>query len=184
MMSDDQIVRLYLERDEQAIRATAEKYGDLCMAIARNILHNECDAEECANDAYLRLWKAIPPAEPQNLKIFVCRVVRNLSLNRMVYNQRQKRDNRQVIWLSEIEAELPDDALVTGEDPVLGGLISEFLRSEKACIRKVFVRRYFFSESIEQIAEQYGYSESKVTSMLFHTRRKLRKFLNERGFST
>ncbi len=184
MMSDDQIVRLFGERDERALRATANQYGDLCRSIARNILGNESDAEECVNDLYLHLWNAIPPAEPTNLKVFACRIIRNLAINRLIYNRRQKRDHRQVILLSEIETDLPDSALAAGEDPELGHLISEFLKVEKESIRKVFVRRYFLSESIAQIAEQYGYSESKVTSMLFHTRKKLREYLNERGINT
>ncbi len=184
MMSDDQIVRLFLARDEEAIRATADAYGDLCRSIACNILRNESDAEECVNDAYLHLWKAIPPAEPSNLKVFACRVIRNLAINRLIYNQRQKRDNRQVILLSEIEADLPDSALAAEDDTELGHHISEFLKSQKKTVRKVFVRRYFFSESVQEIAEQYGFSESKVTSMLFHTRKKLRDYLNERGIST
>ncbi len=184
MMSDEQIVALYWERDEQAIRETTQKYGDLCLSIARNILHNECDAEECTNDTYLKVWNSIPPATPKSLKVFVYRIVRNIALNRMVYNHRQKRDVSQIVMLSEIESDLPDEVLIAEEDPILGQMISDFLREEKEHIRKVFVRRYFYSESINQIAERYGYTESKVTSMLFHTRKKLRKYLNERGVST
>ncbi len=183
-MSDEQIVHLFWERNEEALRATADKYGDLCHLIAHNILQNASDAEECVNDLYLNLWNAIPPAEPTNLKVFACRAIRNLSLNRLTYNQRQKRDCRQVIWLSEIETDLPDSALAVEDDPQLGHLISQFLQTEKEIVRKVFVRRYFFSESIEEIAEQYGFSKSKVTSMLFHTRKKLRNYLNERGIRT
>ncbi len=186
VMNDDQIIRLFWERDEKAIRATADAYGDLCRSIARNILENESDAEECVNDLYLHLWNAIPPAKPPSLKVFACRIMRNLSLNRLIYNQRQKRDQRRLILFSEIEADLPDSALATEDedDAELGRHISEFLKSQKKTVRKVFVRRYFFSESIQDIAEQYGYSESKVASMLFHTRNKLREYLNERGINT
>ncbi len=184
MMNDDQIVRLFWERDEEALRVTAEKYGDLCRSIAHNILGNESDAEECVNDLYLHLWNAIPPAEPSNLKVFACRVIRNLSLNRLIYYQRQKRDHRRVVLMSEIETDLPDSALAAENDSELGRLISEFLKAQKETVRKVFVRRYFFSESIQEIAEQYGFSEGKVMSMLFHTRKKLRAYLNERGIST
>ncbi len=184
VMNDDQIIRLFWERDEEALRATADQYGDLCRSIARNILGNESDVEECVNDLYLHLWNAIPPAKPPSLKAFACRVMRNLSLNRLIYNQRQKRDQRRLILFSEIEADLPDSTLAAEDDTELGHHISEFLKSQKKTVRKVFVRRYFFSESIQDIAEQYGFSESKVTSMLFHTRNKLREYLKERGINT
>ncbi len=181
MMNDDQIVRLYWERDEQAIRETDEKYGKLCRRIARNILGDECDAEECVSDTYLGLWNAIPPAAPTDLKTFVCRIARNLSLKRLTYNHRRKRDTNRVILFSEIESALTDECVTPTDDPELGRLLNDFLRTEKEAARKVFLRRYFFSEGIGEIAARYGYSESKVKSMLFHTRTRLRKFLTEKG---
>ncbi len=180
-MSDEEIVRLYWARDEQAIRETGEKYGALCRRIARNILHSAADEEECVNDTYLHLWKSIPPSRPTNLTAFIGRAVRNIAINRVQFNHRQKRDSYRVVMFSELEAELSDETWETFDAPDLSRLINAFLRTEQKTAREVFIQRYFFSESVQSIADRYGFSESKIKSMLFRTRKRLRAYLNERG---
>ncbi len=176
------ILDLYRNRDETAIEETAKKYGRLCHSVAYNILANNADAEECTNDTYLALWNAIPPEQPRNFKAFVCKIARNLALKRMEYNKAAKRSSYLTVSLSELDETIPDNTYT--DDPAdsqLGEIISEFLRGEREGARNVFIRRYYFYDGIAEIAEMYGYSESKVKSMLFHTRNRLKTYLTERG---
>lgn len=181
-MDDLQIIELYFARDERAIKETAFRYGKLCHGIAYNILKSKEDSEECVSDTYMGVWNAIPPARPQNLTAFVCRIARNLALKRLESETRQKRAQGTLVSLDELAEILPDESIaecVTDES--LGKLISDFLRKQKADIRNVFIRKYYFFDSVEAIAKRYGFTESKVKNMLYHTRNKLKSYLNEKG---
>lgn len=181
-MDDLHIIELYFARDEQAIIATDEKYGKLCRSIAYNLLNNREDSEECVNDTYLGAWNAIPPTRPNNFMAFICRITRNLSLKRLEAQARQKRAGEIAMPFSELEDILPDEAIDTNVgDENIGKLISDFLRGEKADIRKVFVRRYYFFDSVSDIAKRYSFSESKVKNMLYRTRNKLKEYLIKEG---
>ena len=185
-IEDNDIIELFIARDESAVVEVREKYGGLCYSIAYNVLHNEEDAEECVSDLYISLWNAIPPTVPINLKAYVCKVVRNISLLRLRYNEAGKRNSKLSMPLTEIEgtiegSEDADPALTTVEEGKAGKLISEFLRQQKSEQREVFIRRYWFMDSIKQIAMDYSFSESKVKSMLFRTRSKLKKYLKRGG---
>lgn len=181
-MEDRQIIDLFFDRNEAAVTETANKYGALCLGVAYNILGSRADAEECVNDTYMGLWNAIPPARPENLKNFVCRVARNLSLKKLRHNSAQKRDRGLEVSLSELEDILPDDAVTPGiSDGELSGLMNEFLRTVDADARNVFIRKYWFFDPIRDIARMYGFSEGKVKTLLFRTREKLKVFLNEKG---
>ena len=180
VMDDRSVVELYFARDERAIRETEQKYGKLCHSIARNILGNAQDAEECVNDAYMGVWNAIPPARPDDLGAFVCRVVRNLSLKRLRALTRQKCSRDMTVSLSELEEILPDEA-VGGREGEVAAAISAFLRSQSEDVRGVFIRKYYFFDSVAEIAKRYGYSQSKVKSMLYHTREKLMAYLTMEG---
>ena len=166
-MDDLTIIELYFDRSEQAIDETDKKYGKLCRSLAGSILSSDEDAEECVSDAYLSVWNTIPPTRPNNFTAFLCRIVRNLSLKRLDYNTAQKRNGNITVPLSELEE--------------LGKLLSRFLRQEKAGARNAFIRRYYFFGTIADIAERYSFSESKVKSMLYHTRNRLRAFLKKEG---
>lgn len=181
-MKDPQIIELYFQRDEQAIRETDAKYGRLCRRIAYNILGNHEDSEECVNDAYMGIWNAIPPARPDNFMAFVCRIARNVSLKRLEFLTREKRSQDVLVSLEDLEAVLPDDRVPTdlGEEE-LGRMISGFLREQKEETRNVFIRKYYFFDSIAEIAERYSFTESKVKNMLFHTRNKLKAYLIKEG---
>ncbi len=181
-MDDQKIVDLYFSRDEQAIKETEIKYGKLCLCIARNILKNEEDSKECVNDTYIGVWNAIPPTKPDNFMAFVCKIARNLSLKKLEAATRQKRSQAVLVSLSELEEILPDESIaadVSNED--IGKLISNFLRQEKTDIRNVFIRKYYFFDSISEIADHYGFTESKVKNMLYHTRNKLKEYLIKEG---
>ena len=176
-MEDHEIVELYFSRDERAIKETDLKYGKLCHSIAYNILKNNEDSEECVNDTYIGVWNAIPPEKPNHFMAFVCKIARNLALKRLESSMRQKRSQATVISLSELEEILAAD--VSNEE--IGKAISAFLRKEKADIRKVFIRKYYFFDSISEIAERYGFTESKVKNMLYHTRNKLKEYFIKEG---
>lgn len=181
-MDDLRIIELYFERDEQAIRETDAKYGKLCHSIAYNILSNHEDSEECVNDTYVGTWKAIPPTRPNSLMAFVCRIARNLALKRLEFMKREKRSQAVLIALEDLEAVLPDDRVAPDiGDEAIGKLISGFLRNQKDDARNVFIRKYYFFDSIGEIAERYSFTESKVKNMLFYTRNKLKNYLIKEG---
>lgn len=181
-MDDTEIIELYFKRDEQAVKETDSKYGRLCRSIAYNILNNREDAEECVSDAYMGVWKSIPPARPYSLVSFVCRIARNVSLKRLEYIRREKRSQAVLVSLEELESVLPDRRYAPDvSDENVGKLIGRFLRGQKEDVRYVFIRRYYFFDSVAEIARRCSFSESKVKNMLFHTRNKLRDFLIREG---
>ena len=158
-MKDHEIIELYWARNESAITATTEKYGNYCHTIAYNILRNKEDAEECANDTYLGAWNSIPPQRPSRLSIYLGKITRNLALNRYKrYTVEQ-----------------------TIEENELAAAIDRFLYAKPKLNRNIFVRRYYHLYAIRDIADAYGMSESKVTSLLFRMRNELRRFLEKEG---
>lgn len=178
-INDTEIIELYIARSEDAIRQTQFKYGNLCFRIALNVLKNNEDAEECVNDTYLSVWNRVPPDMPENFKAYICKIARNLSLSRLRYNTAKKRSPDMLVSLSDVDNTV--SAADGVSDQELGRLISEFLRSESADVRNVFMRKYWFYDSVEEIAERFSFSKSKVKSMLFHTRNRLKKYLKEEG---
>lgn len=181
-MDDLQIIELYFARDEHAIKETDHKYGKLCFRVAKNLLFNNEDSEECVNDTYLTVWNKIPPTRPNNFTAFICKITRNLSLKKLETSNAMKRSADAIISLTEIEATLPDYSIAPGvEDEELGKLISTFLWSEKELDRNVFLRKYWFFDTISDIAERYSLNENNVKSMLFRSRNRLREFLKKEG---
>ena len=181
-MEDEKIVALYWDRSEDAIRQTQIKYGRLLHSLSLNILKSRRDAEECVNDTYLGAWNSMPPHRPGLLRAFLCRLTRNISLNRYDYNRAEKRNPECLVSLEELY-----NCLALNEDPVeeleLGELINSFLDTLPQEQREIFLRRYWCFDSIRQIAARYGCSESRVTSLLFRVRVRLREHLQEGGIS-
>ncbi len=179
---DLRIIELYFERDEQAIKETDSKYGKLCHSIAYNILNNREDSEECVNDTYVGVWNAIPPTRPNNFMAFICKIARNLSLKRLEFTKREKRSADIIISFEELAAVLPDERYAPNiSDEDIGKVISEFLRNQKEDAKNVFIRKYYFFDSISEIAKRYSFTESKVKNMLFYTRNKLKDYLIKEG---
>ncbi len=183
-MTDQEIISLYRQRREAAIAATEEKYGDYCHAIACHILRNESDAKECVNDGYFALWQAIPPASPDQLKAYLGRIIRNLALNRWKLSQRKKRGGGQVeLLLSELEECVPAVVSVEqgAEDRTAARCIESFLYAQPEEKRLVFLRRYWYADSLGEIARAYHMSQGKVKSMLFRMRKELQEHLAKEG---
>ncbi|MGL4374196.1 MAG: RNA polymerase sigma factor [Turicibacter sp.] len=184
-MEDEQIIELYIARSELAIIESKNKFGRFCKTIAFNILSNKSDAEECENDTYLAAWNTIPPTRPDKLSAFLGRLTRNIALSKYDYNTAQKRYGKFDLILDELEELVSDgesieaiyDALQTSK------AISNFLRKINEENRVLFVRRYWYCESIADLAKRYGISESKVKSSLYRTRKKLKHYLQGEGIN-
>lgn len=184
-MTDDKIIESYWRREERAIRESDAKYGRYCLTIANHILYNREDSEECVNDTWLRAWHAIPPVRPTNLKLYFAKITRNLALSRYAANTAKKRGSGEVALildeLSEVLRE-PDEVESEYMAKELAAAVNSFVHTlpEREC--NVFVRRYFYSEEIPEIAERYGISARNVTVMLSRTRGKLKQYLEKEGF--
>ena len=184
-VTDEQIVRLYLDRDEAAIQNTSAKYGSRLYSLANNILMDHASAEECENDTYYRAWNSIPPHEPKSyLFAFLARITRNLALDRCRSSSRQKRSAELINLSTELEQCIasPNDTECSVDRIVLADTISIFLTQLSRERRNVFLRRYWYMDSIKQIAKRYSISESKVKSALFRTRKELKGFLEKERF--
>lgn len=181
-MDDKDIIKLYFDRAEAAIANTAEKYGAFCHTIAKNILGNDADAEECVNDAYLVLWNKIPPCIPSSLKAFAGKIVRNISLDRFDYNTAACRTGAVDGIFDEIAEIVSDSNDTPFEERELSSCIDAFLRGEKETARLVFMRRYWFCDSVKEIGKRYGMGEGRVKSILFRERKRLSAYLKKEGF--
>lgn len=184
-MDDRQIIDLYYAREETAISETADKYGKYCYSIAYRILGDEQDSEECVNDTYLRAWDAIPPHCPDKLAVFLGKITRNLALNRFAYSTREKRGcGKMELVLEELQGCIPtlQSTEQVIEEKLLIECLNEFLYDLPKEKRIVFVKRYWYLQSIQEIAEELNMSESKVKMTLLRIRNKLKKVLEKEGF--
>ena len=184
-MVDTEIVALYWARDERAIGESAQKYGSYCHAIALRILSDTQDAEESVNDTWLAAWNAMPPHRPAVLSAFLGKVTRRLSLKRWRDKHAQKRGGGAVaLALEELEELLPAPGgpEETVSEQELAGAVERFLRGLGATERWVFLCRYWHLDSVGEIARRFGFSESKVKSLLFRTRKKLKAALEKEGW--
>lgn len=184
-MEDKEIIDLYWKREETAIEETAKKYGKYCYAIARNILHRQEDAEECVNDTYLRTWNSIPPHRPEQFSAFLGKITRNLLFHRYEYNHRKKRGAGEInLVLEELEPYVSGTESV--EEQVLQKElvreINTFLGTLPKQKRMLFVRRYWYVDSISDLAEQFHMSKNHVSVALMRIRKQLFSYLGERGF--
>lgn len=185
-MNDSQIIALYFSRDQRAIEETAAKYGNYCYSITHNILQDKEDAEEAVSDTYLALWDAIPPHKPVMLRTFLGKIARRTALKKWEKNCTQKRGGGEVaLALEELSEYLsdgntPETAIETAE---LTKTLNEFLRKLPKVERQIFLCRYWYLDPIADIAERFGFTQSKVKSMLSRTRMKLRNVLTKEGIT-
>lgn len=184
-MEDSKIIELYWQKNTDAISETANKYGAYCFTIADNILHNTEDSEECVNDTWLHAWNAMPPQKPNVLRMFLAKITRNLSFNRYNANNAEKRGGGEIIFvLDELAECLANEADVETayEGKELGECIRRFVRSLPEREGNIFVRRYFFTETVAEIAKRYGLTENNVMVILSRTRKKLKVELKKEGY--
>lgn len=185
-MEDDRIVQLYLDRDESAIQFSSDKYGSRLRALSLSITSDFQTAEECENDTYLQAWNRIPPNEPRTyLYAFLARITRHISIDRCREKSSLKRGAYLTELTEEMEMCLPsaDDVEDTLAGKELAKAISSYLQTVSQEKRVIFVRRYFYLDSVAEISRRCAVSESKVKSSLFRTRNGLRSYLIREGYT-
>ncbi len=175
---------LFFERAEQAIVELSAKYGAGCRSIARNILNNDLDAEECVNDTCLAAWNAIPPAAPQPLKAYIFRIARNLAVTKYHANTAAKRNSHYDVAFEELEECLC--AYVSVEDEVeareLADRLNRFLATLDEDGRMLFVRRYWYADSISELAARFDMTANHVSVRLSRIRNRLKQYLQKEGY--
>ena len=184
-MEDTEIIELYWQRDPEAIAESRRKYGAYCFTTAKNLLADSRDAEECVNDTFLGAWNAIPPHRPRILRLFLAKITRNLAFNCYLKSSAQKRGSGELpLVLEEL-----DQCISGGEDPEqilearqLEACIQAFVRNLNSRERSLFVRRYFFTESVSAIAADTALSPNHVSVILKRVRQRLREHLIREGF--
>ncbi|MDE7211645.1 MAG: sigma-70 family RNA polymerase sigma factor [Lachnospiraceae bacterium] len=184
-MDDNDIIQLYWNRNNHAIRVTSEKYGHYCKSIAKNILNNEEDAEECVNDTYLNAWNSMPEHWPEQLATFLGKITRNLSFNKYKHDHAEKRGGGEITLVLEELADCvsdTDNVEQMFEHQELVKAINSFVRSLSPEKRNIFVRRYWYADSVSKIAKDYGMSQGSISKKLERTRKQLKAYLTERGF--
>lgn len=185
-MDDSKIVELYLSRDESAISQTAKKYGLKLRWIANSILNNMASAEECENDTYLETWNRIPPNEPRTYFFaFLGKITRHLAIDECRRNASQKRYALFCELTQEMEQCIPtrNNVEEAFEAEALSQTINAFLKTCSEDQRNIFVRRYWYFDTIPGISQRYGYSKSKVKTSLFRMRESLRQYLEKEGYT-
>ena len=181
-MEDVKIIDLYFQRSENAIKETDNKYGGYCKVIANNIVGNISDSEECVNDTYLKLWNSIPPSVPKVFKAYVGKIIRNFAISKYRKNNCDKRGSGDVsLVVEEIEEFLPavDNVDTIIESNLVLKVVNKVLVALPEENRKMFVRRYWYADSISNIAKKFNATESKVKSVLFRIRNILKEELSK-----
>ena len=171
-MTESTIIELLLARDPGALTALQTEYARYCAAIAGGLLSDPADVEEVVADVWMQVWTSIPPNQPEHLRLYVGRIARNLALNRLEYHSAGKR----AAPLEELTGLTPDRNL---EHQALKDALERFLRQQKTEHRQMFLRRYWYGDSIEELTTRFGCSKGKVTSILFRLRRNLRDYLEK-----
>lgn len=181
-MTDAQIIALFWARDEDAIKETDAVYGRRLHAISNNILHSSEDAEESVSDTYMRAWETIPPQKPNYFFAYLAKICRNFSLGRLEWKSASKRNGDVVSLTKEMEQCIPDRSHERKlESEEIGRVLNRFLDSISPQSRLIFMRRYWYTDSIQEIADRYSITQSKVKTQLHRTRNRLRLFLESEG---
>ena len=183
-MEDSMIIEMYWNRNENAIEETDKKYGAYCFSIANNILNNKEDSDECVNDTWLRTWNVIPPKKPERFRIFLAKITRNLSFDKYKMKNALKRSGEMLYILDELSecisgGSSTDDEI---EMKLLSESINSFLKIISERDRAIFLRRYFYAETVTKIAEKMNLTPNNVSAVLSRTRIRLREHLTKEGF--
>lgn len=183
-LNDASIIELFFSRDEKALVEINNKYGKLLIKIAKNLLNQKEDIDECVNSVLLEIWNQIPPDKPENLCAYTCKIARRKAINMLKHNTAEKRNCKLSVPLSELNECFSDnkslDEMVTEKE--LTAAINKFLYSEDELNRNIFIRRYWYTDSISEIAAFYNLNEKTVTTKLFRIRKKLKQYLIKEGY--
>lgn len=183
-MNDASIIELFFRRDEKALTEINNKYGKLLINITKNLLDRKEDVDECVNSVLLDIWNQIPPDKPENLCAYTCKIARRKAINVLKHNTAEKRNCKLSVSLNELNECFSDnkslDEMISGKD--LTQAINKFLYSEDELNRNIFIRRYWYTDSISEIANFYNLNEKTVTTKLFRIRKKLKQYLIKEGY--
>lgn len=184
IMDDNKIIDLLFERAETALNEVSHKYSRLYKGIIKEILSDECDVDECANDVLLAVWNSIPPNRPNSLSAYVCKIARRIGVDRLRYNTRQKRNSNYIVMLSELDDCLTDEAVIddnTERNEVIRSVLSDFVRALDPETQVLFIRRYVYLESVTSLAERFEMNENHISVKLYRARKKLKNVLEKEG---
>ncbi|MBQ4284740.1 MAG: RNA polymerase sigma factor [Lachnospira sp.] len=181
-MNDSGIIRLFFERDDDAIKYTSDSYGGKMQRMAERMLGSEEDAKECVNDTLMKAWNTIPPSRPDNLQAYLMTLCRNIALNMIDWKKAKKRHAEVIELTKELENCIPGKEYSDGGEDI-SELLSAFLKGLPKKNRMIFVRRYWYSDSIEDIAKMFGCSQSSVKVTLHRMRKELKKYLEQEGIN-
>lgn len=184
IMDDNKIIDLLFERAETALNEVSHKYSRLYKGIIKEILSDECDVDECANDVLLAVWNSIPPNRPNSLSAYVCKIARRIGVDRLRYNTRQKRNSNYIVMLSELDDCLTDEADIddnTERSEVIKSVLSDFVRALDPETQVLFIRRYVYLESVTSLAERFEMNENHISVKLYRARKKLKNLLEKEG---
>ncbi|MBE6648815.1 MAG: sigma-70 family RNA polymerase sigma factor [Ruminococcaceae bacterium] len=180
-MEDEKIIMLYWERNENAISETESKYGKYCYTIAYNILHSHEDSEECLSDTWNGAWNTMPPEKPTKLQCFLARITRNIAIDRLRYDKAKKRDGEIDVAIDEYWECIPNRDAQIEDKFALKQAINGFLSRLDVQTRVIFMRRYWYSMSVKDIAKGMQLSESHISVILHRTRMKFKDYLTKEG---
>ena len=184
IMSDEEIIALYWDRDEQAISRTDEKYKKFLLSVAYNIVFDDQDCEECLNDTYVGAWNSMPPSKPARLQAFLATIMRRTAIDRYKSRKRQKRIASELtVSLSELEEIIADESDNSAQTDELARLLSDFVRSLPDRRMYIFMSRYYFARPIGEIATLLGCSESTVNKEIAAIKRELKEKLMKEGYT-
>lgn len=184
-MEDKQIIDLLFARDESGLQHTQEKYERMYCNILRQALSDESDVEECGNDVLLALWNSIPPQFPNHFPSYICRIARHIGITRFKHNTAQKRSQGYTVLLSELEGCIPAPNQIEARENArqLYAVLNSFLRELDEQTRVLFIRRYYYLETVKSLAQRFKVTESFVSVRLHRARRMLKTLLSEEGFN-
>ncbi len=179
-MEDEKIIGLFNERSEEAVKQLQSKYGALVKNVIKRVLADKADAEECESDTYMAVWRTIPPNRPSNLRAFLLRIARNQALKKYHFITAEKRCKNAAVSLEEIGELVSEENKIYSDDE-LSGIINGFLGTLNEETRRIFILRYWYFHSAREIADDCGITVSKTETVLCRTRKKLKKYLDEKG---
>lgn len=184
ILEDFEMIERLFAREESVLAEIAAKYKNLWYSVIRQILNSEADVAECTNDVLLAIWNSIPPNRPNRLSAYTCKLARNISINKFKYNNRAKRAPSYIVTVEELEQCIPvgftEDSLAALEEKKqLQKLLSDFMQRLDPETRILFLRRYFYLESVTDLAKRFGLSENRISVRLFRARKKLHELLTE-----
>lgn len=183
-MEDEKIVELLYVHENNSLEEVANKYGSMIYNISNRILNDEQDAQECVNDTYMKIWNTIPPYKPNFLKSFICKIVRQISIDKYRGNKAQKRDGSYDVPLLDLDYEIIDNHSIENEleSKALSDCINEYVKSLNIENQTLFIRRYFLAESIKELSKRFEMNENIVAVKLFRIRKDLIKYLKREEY--